>query len=109
MLTLKININNIDRKLKQLDQQLQKLPDEAYQEFRNATPIRSGNARSKTRLRGDTIRADYPYAGVLNKGRHMTRRGMRGSDQAPEGMVKPTIRFIIKRVRQLVRGIRNGR
>ena len=58
----------------------------------------------KTKISGKTIDANYPYAGVLDKGRHMTNRGMRGSEQAPKGMTKPTFEYIKKRLRQIVRG-----
>jgi hypothetical protein len=34
----------------------------------------------------------------------MTYRGMRGSDQAPDGMSKPTEVFIKKRIDQILRG-----
>lgn len=62
-----------------------------YQAFVNITPIRSGNAKSSTTLDSNhDIQANYPYAGVLDKGRHMTASGMRGSKQAPQGMTKPT-------------------
>lgn len=89
-------MSNISRRLntvlKTLDDN--NISNEAYKKFREVTPIRSGNAKRKTRLEGTTISADYSYAGVLDKGRHMTNRGMRGSDQAPEGMSKPTLEYI---------------
>jgi hypothetical protein len=63
----------------------------AHKEFVANTPVRSGNARRKTVLQGNEIQANYGYAEVLDKGRHMTNRGMRGSTQAPKGMTKPTL------------------
>jgi hypothetical protein len=51
-------------------------------------------------LQGNTINANYPYANVLDKGRHMTRRGLRGSEQAPQGMTEPTIKHIRQYVKQ---------
>lgn len=100
-LEIKTNINvmlgNIKRKLQQL-------PREAYNEFYDKTPYRSGNAKSKTKLVGNKIVANYAYAGVLDKGRHLTNRGMRGSKQAPQGMTKPTVNFIKKRIKQIVAG-----
>jgi hypothetical protein len=39
----------------------------------------------------------------MDKGRHMTNRGMRGSTQAPQGMTKPTEQFIQKRVDQIIK------
>lgn len=88
--------NNIRRRL---DKVLDTLNDkniskEAYKFFHDVTPIRSGNAKRSTTLKGNTIDANYPYATVLDKGRHMTNRGMRGSTQAPKGMSKPTYQHI---------------
>jgi hypothetical protein len=73
---------------------------EAYTKFVDVTPIKSGNAKRSTKLQGNTINANYPYANVLDKGRHMTRRGMRGSEQAPQGMTEPTIKHIRQYVKQ---------
>lgn len=73
---------------------------EAYKKFVDVTPIKSGNAKRNTKLNGNTINANYGYANVLDKGRHMTRRGMRGSEQAPQGMTKPTIEHIRQYVKQ---------
>lgn len=80
-----------------LNKKLQKLEDikdaimpKAYEFFKKATPIRSGNARKQTRLTTDkTIQANYGYAGPLDQG---------SSKQAPQGMVKPTERHIAKLV-----------
>lgn len=89
-------MSNISRRLdKVLDTLNDKnISQEAYTFFRDITPERSGYAKSKTRLNGNTIDANYPYAKVLDKGRHRTNRGMRGSTQAPEGMSKPTLEHI---------------
>lgn len=82
--------------LKNINKKLNALPKEAYAVFKSNTPIKTGNARSKTKLQNNqTINADYAYAGVLDKGR---------SKQAPRGMTKPTVDFIKKRVEQIVRG-----
>jgi hypothetical protein len=89
--------------LKRIQRKLDKVPQEAYKEFVKNTPVKTGNARRNTKLKGDTIEANYQYAQVLDKGRHMTRRGMRGSEQAPQGMTKPTEDFIKKRVSQIIK------
>lgn len=60
-----------------------------YQTFYDITPDKTGNAKRNTRLKGQDIEANYAYAGVLDAGRHMTSRGMRGSTQAPKGMSTP--------------------
>lgn len=65
---------------------------DAFEFFRRITPRRTGNARRNTKLTRHGIHADYSYAEVLDRGRHRTPRGMRGSLQAPEGMTTPTVR-----------------
>jgi len=75
-----LNDNNISR--------------EAFKKFVDVTPFKSGNAKRSTKLQGNSINADYNYADVLDKGRHMTNRGMRGSKQAPKGMSEPTLDHI---------------
>ncbi len=85
--------NTIPAATRRIQRQLDKLPDEAYDVFYDETPIKTGNARSKTRLRGDTIDAKYPYAGRLDDGY---------SRQSPKGMTLPTLQFLRKRVRQII-------
>lgn len=79
----------ISHRLQQLKSKLtpQQLAREAYKYFRDITPIRSGNARSNTTLRNDTIYADYPYAQRLDEG---------WSKQAPRGMTAPTEEYMRK-------------
>jgi hypothetical protein len=93
--------NNTGPWIRNIQRQLATLPREAYQEFVKVTPVDTGNAKRKTTRSGDTINANYQYAGVLDKGRHMTGKGMRGSKQAPKGMIKPTQEFIARRVKQI--------
>ena len=81
--------------LKRIQKKLNNVPKEAYQEFVKDTPIRSGNARRKTKLKGQTIVADYAYAKRLDEGY---------SKQSPEGMTKPTEDFIQKRMAQILKG-----
>ena len=87
--------DNITKSLKNIQKNLSVVPKEAYQEFVDETPIRTGNARRKTRLQGKTINANYPYAKRLDEGY---------SKQSPDGMTKPTEAFIKKRVKQILRG-----
>jgi hypothetical protein len=106
MPNISMNINfkpdKILKKTKQIRKDLGNLPKEAYQVFRDITPIDKGNARNNTKLQGNKIVGQYPYASVLDKGRHMTNRGARGSKQAPKGMSEPTQKFIQKRVNEIV-------
>lgn len=85
--------NTLPAATRRIQRQLNKLPDEAYDVFRKETPIRTGNARSKTRLRGDTIDANYPYAQRLDDGY---------SRQSPRGMILPTLEYLRKRLRQII-------
>jgi hypothetical protein len=94
--------NNISNRLNKVLDTLNdtNIAKKAYNKFVDVTPERSGNAKRNTRRNSNNIEANYPYAGVLDKGRHMTSRGMRGSTQAPEGMTKPTIEHIRNYIRQ---------
>lgn len=104
-ISLTVNFSgSVNKTLTNIEKKLGKLPREAYNEFVKNTPIKTGNAKKSTKLSGQTIEANYNYAGVLDKGRHMTRRGMRGSDQAPEGMTKPTVKYLNKRLKQIIQG-----
>lgn len=80
--------------LRRITNALDKLPKEAYDVFKGETPIKTGNARRRTRLQGEVIKADYDYATELDAGK---------SRQAPEGMTKPTEEYITRRVNQIMR------
>ena len=94
---------DVSQMLSKMKKELKDVPKEAYQFFVKQTPVRSGNARRNTKLKGNTIQANYQYAEVLDKGRHMTNRGMRGSEQAPEGMSKPTTEFIKQTIDKIIK------
>ncbi len=87
--------DNITSSLKRIKAKLKLLPQEAYKEFVKDTPVRSGNARRSTKLNGNVIAANYPYAKRLDEGY---------SQQAPDGMTAPTEAFIKKRVKQILKG-----
>lgn len=70
------------------------ITQEAFKKFKDVTPVDTGHAKRNTKLQGNTIDADYPYADVLEKGRGYRDGQMRGSDQAKDGMSKPTIEHI---------------
>lgn len=80
-------------KLKQVPDQLLK---NAETELKANTPIQSGNARNKTKLRRNKIESNYPYAGRLDSG---------WSKQAPKGFTEPTIEFMDKNVDKLIKRI----
>jgi len=85
----------INNRLNQISIQLQqkKLLDEGYRVFKDVTPIDQGNAKRSTRKQGnDTIHADYAYATRLNKG---------WSNQARDGMAKPTVEHLQKYIKSV--------
>jgi hypothetical protein len=89
--------NTTGKKLNKIEQELKRLPAEAADVFKQNTPVKTGNARRKTGLRGqDSIVADYPYAQKLDDGY---------SKQAPQGMTKPTKRYIKQRLNQIFKGL----
>ena len=95
-MSISLTVNNtIKNSLRSIQTKLKNLPKEAYTEFVKDTPIRSGNARRNTKLNGNVINANYPYAKRLDEGY---------SSQAPEGMTKPTEEFIRRRMAQILRG-----
>lgn len=102
-MSVTLQVNTMTASLKRIQRKLDKVPDEAYKVFKDNTPVKTGYAKRNTKLKGKTIEADYQYAKVLDKGRHMTSRGMRGSDQAPVGMTKPTEKFIRDRIKQILK------
>lgn len=75
----------------------------AYTYFLAQTPVRLGYARRQTKLVKDVIECNYPYAEVLDKGRHQTPKGMRGSEQAPKGMTAPTVEKFGEWVEQYIK------
>lgn len=93
--SLTVNTSKVTSMLSNIQNKLDKLPTEAHKEFVKNTPIRTGNARRKTKLVGDTIDANYPYAKALDEGY---------SKQSPKGMVEPTRKFINKRIKQILKG-----
>jgi len=86
--------SEINPRLRQIERDLRPLVDLAGRHFVSVTPKRSGNARRSTDVRGNSIEANYNYANRLNEGY---------SKQAPTGMTDPTIDFIRRTVRKILR------
>jgi len=84
-MSVKLVNNSMSASLTRIQRDLATVPKEIFEYWRSITPIRSGNARRRTRLRGDTIAAEYPYAVPLDQG---------SSRQAPKGMSKPTEEYL---------------
>ena len=93
---IKTGADNITPKLEKIRRQIDALPRQAYEVFKEETPMRTGNARRKTKYRRDTIVADYPYAERLDNGY---------SPKKPKGMTRPTLKFIRRKMREIMRKI----
>ena len=91
------------RDTKQMFKELNVMPKqamkEAYPYLKSKTPSKSGNARRKTRLSGNTIKSNYGYAGALDDGL---------SQQSPDGFTDPTIKELGNIITDLVKDINNG-
>lgn len=78
--------------------EVKRLADTVYSEVKTRTPVDTGTAKAGWNKRvadtNFTISNAVPYIEVLDKGRHMTKRGMRGSKQAPKGIVGPSLESI---------------
>jgi hypothetical protein len=94
-MSVTLTVNKMTISLKTIQKKLDNLPKEAFTEFVKSTPVRSGNAKRKTRLSGNKIVAGYAYAQRLDEGY---------SKQSPDGMTKPTEDFIEKRMQQIIKG-----
>lgn len=79
------------------------LANTVFRGVKDRTPVDTGRAKRGWAIarqgRGYLIYNNVPYIGILDKGRHMTRRGMRGSTQAPKGMTKPTLASLSRKSR----------
>jgi hypothetical protein len=94
MLSIHVNTSAIKKQFEAVSKEIKAIPRDAHKVFRDKTPKRSGNARNKTKLSRNTIRADYPYAQRLEDGY---------SKQAPDGMIKHTVKYIEDRLAKFVR------
>lgn len=91
---MKITVNDkITRDLEKRIEKLQDVAEDTYTFFRAHTPIRSGRARRSTVLKDNVIEGNYPYATLLDGGR---------SNQAPDGMTKPTQAYFKNQVDRIL-------
>jgi hypothetical protein len=82
---LTVNTKEFSDLVRLSKQGIEQVKKDAFAFFVDNTPIRTGNARSRTVMSGSTITANYPYAQRLDEGY---------SSQSPEGMTGPTIDHI---------------
>ena len=94
MARIKMVFDRITPSTTKISARVRLLPKEAYDYWKGITPIKTGNARRRTRLQGSKIKANYDYAVPLDQGK---------SKQAPNGMVKPTEQYIKQRLLKAMR------
>jgi hypothetical protein len=92
-MAINFNMSAVNKMFDQAEAVARTLPREAYDYFVDNTPIRTGNARRSTSLRGSTVDANYPYAERLDDGY---------SQLQPQGMTEPTEKFLEKRINDLI-------
>jgi len=92
-MAITLNMSAVSKMFDEAEKVAKTLPKEALDYFVDSTPIRTGNARRSTKLRGNTIDADYNYAERLDEGY---------SRQSPKGMTGPTEKFLQKRIDDLI-------
>jgi hypothetical protein len=92
---VQVNTSGLNTKLNKVQQGLAALPQQTLDEFKKNTPIRSGNARRRTRLSGNSIEANYPYAQRLEDNWSSQTKG--------QGIIEPTLKWLRNRIKQLAR------
>ena len=94
-MTVRKTKDTMAQSLEKINRQLtEDIADTAYDHFRSITPKRSGNARRRTVLDDNEIQLRYPYAERLDTG---------WSKQAPKGMSEPTLRYLKRIKKRLIR------
>jgi len=88
-------MSNIERRLNELIRSgdSKKLAQVAHTELVKLTPIKSGNARRKTKLVGDQVIADYPYAQRLDENWSKQTKN--------KGLIEPTLEAVQKYIDKL--------
>lgn len=100
-MSIKFDMSGLSKKIKKASHLKDEVIKPAYEYFKDETPIRTGNARRKTKLKKSKIKADYPYAQKLDEG---------WSKQSPDGMTKPTEKYLEELVTKFIKriGKKNG-
>lgn len=94
---VKVNLTQFNRQMSQALHALDGLPEFAEKEMQANTPIRSGNARRNTKLRGNKVVADYAYAQRLEDNYSPQTEG--------RGIIAPTEQAIQDEVNRRLKGI----
>jgi len=81
MARLKIDDSEVRALFKDLNKMPELVMKETLPYYKSKTPVRSGNARNKTKRNRLTINSNYAYAGRLDEG---------WSSQSPDGFTDPS-------------------
>jgi len=99
--------------LNHIDKSIERTVDHFFNELntkaRNITPIRTGRARGGWRKAGSyrigvsklMIENKVPYIGILDRGRGSFNGRLTGSTQAPQGIIMPVLKTLLKQRRTL--------
>lgn len=94
MISVDVKVDDLmTGQIEKVKKELRKVPQDSLKEFRALTPIDTGNARRKTTLSGNTIKADYPYAQRLDEG---------WSKQARRGITEPFAKWFEKHINKIM-------
>jgi len=93
----KVDLTQFNRQMSKALFALNDLPEFAQESMKSNTPIRTGNARRNTNLRGNKVVADYAYAQRLEDNWSPQTRG--------QGIIAPTEQDIQKEVDRRLKGI----
>ena len=94
--TITIKDSRFNNLMKDLEEMPISVMKTLYPYYVNSTPIRSGNARNRTKLNKTTISSKYAYAGRLDEG---------WSTQAPKGFTEPSIDQLEKLINNYVKRV----
>lgn len=93
----KVDSSQVDGLLNDLKTMPEAVMKQTYNVYRNNTPIRSGNAKNRTKLETITrIAGRYPYAGKLDEG---------WSKQSPKGMTEPSLKALERFIKNYIRRV----
>ena len=93
----KVNSRSVEQMLKQLGEMPNEAMKDTYNVYKKNTPIKTGNARSKTKLENRLrIGGRYPYAGNLDAG---------SSRQSPKGMTEPSLKSLDRFIQNYIRKV----
>jgi len=95
-----LNQNDLKRLSRNIDDAVNDSMKDTYKFYKKKTPVRSGNARNKTKYSKRTdsykINSNYDYAGRLDEG---------WSKQAPKGFTDPSFDYLEDQITKNFRNI----